>query len=308
MFLKIVNLDKNSGLTFSSIVRLLFPKEKTHYMKAFFRNFYPTLDVQLHSPFFGKNREEVWQLLEDWHLPLDYSYFLTNTAGIVPKAPTLVFDRRHSLTIEQFLGWEAIEELRGGEEMADFLEGEYCPIATLKGKGHLLIGLDKVNALSGGIYYEIEGVGVVKVSKNLLEFLKSCTKQTPWTSAVLKSLVERNSIEQGQIQLSGFEAYPEAKYHQEILLIQQHQGQLEYLITRSSIVLFGEETKEYWLEELKSTNVDKVAYMQLAIKKIPQLQMTLNFGGIQEKITLYDIQEQRVIQQLLGFIIERSNR
>lgn len=288
-------------------------------MHHYFKNFYPNLEEQLTFPSFGKSREEVWEQLSDWKLPLYYQYFLTETAGKLPKDPSFDLGRclperasdqyYYYITIEQFWSREdVVTWYLEQEKEKTVLEFQYCPFATVKEGGELLMGLNKINALSGGIFYKSERFGVIKVAANLLEFLKDCIKLTPWSMADLRDIAKANAIEQQHIQLSKHKDYAVAKPYQEIVLLQQHQGKVEYLITRSSIVLFGEETKEYWLEELKKVEVDKMAYMQLAIKQVQQLQMTLDFGHSQEEITLYDIQEQRAMQKLLGFVMSHNNK
>ncbi|MGH1335929.1 MAG: hypothetical protein ACRBFS_07355 [Aureispira sp.] len=288
-------------------------------MKAFFKSCYPNLEEQLRLPSFEKSRVEAWQQLYDWNLPIDYSYFLMETAGKVSKGPSFdlakvipkykLYQQRFFITVKLFLSWEELATWYGEQKReTSVLDLQYFPIAMLEDGGQLMIGLNKIAALAGGIFYESPRLGLVKLANNLLEFLQASTKQTPWTQGILTGIVSRSSIEQGQVQLSNFEAYPATKYHKEIVLLQQREGQLEYLITRSSIVLFGATTREYWLEELKNVQVDKVLYMKLAVNQIKQLTMVLDFGHTQEEITLYHIQEQRVIQKLLEFIINNSKR
>lgn len=228
-------------------------------------------------------------------------------ANAIPKYK--LSQQRFFINIKTFLSWEELEHwhLEQAED-ASILEVQYCPIALLDDGGLLMLGLNTRNDLAGGVFYESPHLGMIKLANSLLEFLQVSTKRTPWTQSVLTEIVRRSSVEQGQVQLSNFNAYTPTKYHKEIVLLQQYQGQLEYLITRSSIVLFGATKREYWLEELKNVHVDKVAYMQLAVNQIQQLTMILDFGHTQEEITLYHIQEQRVIQKLLEFIINNSSR
>lgn len=288
-------------------------------MKSYFKSFYPNLEEQLTFPSFKKTREEVWEQLHAWKLPLSYHYFLTHTAGQFPKAPSFdlarvlpgqaMYKEFYYMTIQNFWSREEVETwYLEQEKKQTVLEWQYCPIATLKEGGEVLIGLNKISTLSGGIFYKSPQYGMVKLAENLLAFLKECTKLTTWSMADLIRIARSNAIEQGQIKMSNLRADQATKPYQEVVLLQEYQGQVEYLLTRSSIVIFGEETREYWLEELKAVEVDKMAYMQLAIKQSQQLEMRLDFGPTQEEINLYDIQEQRAIQKLLGFIMSHNNK
>lgn len=277
-------------------------------MKVFFKHCYPNLEEQLSVPSFGKSREEVWQQLQDWGLPVDYAYFLTHTAGQIPKGPSfayqagdLIMNIKEFLSLEQLAKWYKEEEENNGLETL-----EYCPVALLTTGKWLMIGLNKKAALSGAIFYNSKRSGMLQLTHNLLEFLQKSTKRTPWRTKDLRQLAQQNAAEQGQIQLSNFDAYPITKYHQEMVLVQQSKGVLEYILTRSSIVLLGDTTREYWLEELKGVQVDKIDYMQLAMKKANQIPMQLDFGHTQEEITVYNIQEQRALKKILDFVINTS--
>lgn len=286
-------------------------------MKFFFKSFYPNLEEQLSIPSFVESREDVWQQLYNWNVSLDYGYFLIHTAGKALKGPSFdlaiaipeyqTYKKQFFITVQQFLSWETVKNWwLEQKEHSHTTEVEYCPIAILDSGENLFIGLNKDNVSMGAIFYESSHLGLVKLADNLLGFLKNTIKRTAWTKAALTNLVAKNAIEQGQIQLSNFEKYAATTYYPEIVLLQQYQGELQYLITRSSIVLFGTSTREYWLEELQDIQVDKVAYIQLAINKTQQLQVTLDFGHAQEEIILYNIQEQRAIQKLLAFVISSS--
>ncbi|MFK7796237.1 MAG: hypothetical protein AB8E82_02210 [Aureispira sp.] len=276
-------------------------------MKTFFKRCYPNLEEQLSMPSFERRREEVWQQLQDWGLPVDYAYFLIHTAGHIPKGPSLVY-QAGDLTIKEFLSLEQLGKWYEEEEENNGLETlEYCPIALLTTGKWLMIEVNKKAALSGAIFYNSKRSGMLQITNNLLEFLQKSTKRTPWRIKDLKQLAEQNAAEQGQIHLSDFDVYPTTKYHQEIVLVQQSKGVLEYILTRSSIVLLGDTTREYWLEELKNVSVNKIDYMQLAIKKVNQIPMQLDFGHTQEEITLYNIQEQRALKKILDFVINTSS-
>ena len=287
-------------------------------MKAFFKRYYPNLEEQLSLPSFGKSREEVWQQLENWGVPMDYAYFLTHTAGHIPKRPSLdlanftssvnFLGQRSVITIKEFLSLEQLANWYKEEEQNnDWKTLEFCPIALLTTRKKLMLGLNKKVGSLGAIFYPSTRLGMMQIADNLLEFLQKCIKRTPWKTKDLRHLAEQNAVEQGQIQLSNFDAYPLTKYHQEIVLIQQSKGVLEYILTRSSIVLLGNTTREYWLDELKAVSVDKMDYMQLAIKKVNQISMKLDFGHTQEEITLYNIQEQRALNKILDFVINTSS-
>ena len=268
-------------------------------MKNYFKSFYPNLEEKLTFPSFKKTREEVWEQLYAWKVPLYYNYFLTHTAGQFPKAPSFDLSKVlpgqamhkefYYITIQNFWSTEdVVTWYLEQEKRQTVLELQYCPIATLKEGGEVLIGLNEIPTLSGGIFYKSPQFGMVKLAKNLLVFLKECIKLTAWSMADLIRIARSNAIEQGQIKMSNLRTYQATKPYQEVVLLQEKQGQVEYLLTRSSIVLFGEETREYWLEELKAVEVDKMAYMQLAIQQTQQLQMVLDFGATQEEINLYD--------------------
>jgi hypothetical protein len=288
-------------------------------MKAFFKRCYPTLEEQLSVPNFKKSREEVWQQLQDWGLPMDYAYFLTHTAGHIPKRPSLNLTpfvsplgspfRRLVVEIQEFLSLEQLEKWFEKEKQNNGLEAlEYCPIALLTTGEYLELGLNRPSTVWGAIFYNSSRSEGLQIADNLLGILQEGIKRTLWRKDDLRGLAERNAAEQGQIQLSNFDAYPKTKYHQEIVLIQQSKGVLEYILTRSSIVLLGDTTREYWLDELKAVFVDKVDYTKLAMKKVNQIPMKLDFGHTQEEITLYNIQEQRALKKMLDFVIYTSKK
>jgi hypothetical protein len=278
-------------------------------MQAFFKTFYPTLDELLKHPQFKQTREEVWQELQDLDLPIDYQYFLTEIAGERPKFPTFSLSdvlgkpfRSRGITIQRFVRWNELDSSypmgyvdmgEGGLVVAEVQEGGVLLFCGQKG---------------GGIYYQNRDNELLRIADNLLAFLQKCIKRTPWTQEMLVQILKRNGIGQGNIVYENFENFPKINAYKEVVCLQHYQGQIDYLVTKSAIVFFGEQTREYWLEELEEINFSKQDYLKLAVNQIDHLYMTLDFGYRQERLICRQLHEQRVINDLLKFILQANKR
>ncbi len=279
-------------------------------MKAYFKTFYPPLEERLAQPAFEQSREEVWDSLYQQEFSIDYSYFLTEVAGKQPKYPS--FDltqvsrpssssRRDSfITIQQFYTWDELRTIITFDEYME--EIVMVTIAQLEEEGTL--GLDLKD--QGAVIYDSEEYGRVKLADNLLQFLQKCTKRTPWSALSMLRIFQSRAIGKDNLFLGGFNRFPEAAAYKEIICLQQYNGKVDFLITRSLIVFFGASIKEYWLEELQEVTFEKSAYMQLAIKRIDQMSMTLDFGSAKEQLLCRSIHEQRALYDLLSFLITKN--